>query len=71
MEMPDRMCGAFAILLPGVKYAKDAQAYKAAQQPQNDAQEVTFTKDEQQQIDDVKSLQILLTRIVHICRIRF
>lgn len=52
----------FAILLPGVKYAKDAQAYKAAQQPQNDAQEVTFTKDEQQQIDDVKSLQILLDK---------
>ena len=46
----------FAILLPGVKYAKDAQAYKAAQQPQNDAQKVIFTKDERQQIDDVKSL---------------
>ena len=40
----------FAILLPGVKYAKDARAYKAAQQPQQDeAQTVTFTKTEQQQ----------------------
>ena len=46
----------FAILLPGVKYVKDARAYKAAQQPQ-DNQEVIFTKEEQQQIDDVKSLQ--------------
>ena len=52
----------FAILLPGVKYAKDAQAYKAAQQPQDTVQEATFTKDEQQQIDDVKSLQILLDK---------
>ena len=43
----------FAILLPGVKYVKDARAYKAAQQPQ-DNQEVIFTKEEQQQIDDVK-----------------
>ena len=41
----------FAILLPGVKYVKDARAYKAAQQPQ-DNQEVIFTKEEQQQIDD-------------------
>lgn len=53
----------FAILLPGVKYAKDAQAYKAAQQPQEDVtQTVTFTKTEQQQIDDVKSLQVLLDK---------
>ena len=52
----------FAILLPGVKYAKDAQTYKAAQQPQDTVQEVTFTKDEQQQIDDVKSLQVLLDK---------
>lgn len=52
----------FAILLPGVKYAKDAQAYKAAQQPQDTVQETTFTKDEQQQIDDVKSLQVLLDK---------
>lgn len=53
----------FAILLPGVKYAKDARAYKAAQQPQQDeAQTVTFTKTEQQQIDDVKSLQVLLDK---------
>lgn len=52
----------FAILLPGVKYAKDARAYKAAQQPQQDeAQTVTFTKTEQQ-IDDVKSLQVLLDK---------
>ena len=47
----------FAILLPGVKYVKDARAYKAAQQPQ-DNQEVIFTKEEQQQIDNVKSLHI-------------
>ena len=53
----------FAILLPGVKYAKDTRAYKAAQQPQQDeAQTVTFTKTEQQQIDDVKSLQVLLDK---------
>ena len=53
----------FAILLPGVKYAKDARAYKAAQQPQQDeAQTVMFTKTEQQQIDDVKSLQVLLDK---------
>ena len=52
----------FAILLPGVKYAKDAQAYKAAQQPQDVAQSVVFTKTEQQQIDDVKSLQVLLDK---------
>ena len=47
----------FAILLPGVKYVKDARAYKAAQQPQ-DNQEGIFTKEEQQQIDNVKSLHI-------------
>ncbi len=53
----------FAILLPGVKYAKNAQAYKAVQQPQEDVtQTVTFTKTEQQQIDDVKSLQVLLDK---------
>lgn len=53
----------FAILLPGVKYAKDARAYNAAQQPQPDnTQEVVFTKTEQQQIDDVKSLQVLLDK---------
>ena len=46
-----------AALLPGVKYVKDARAYKAAQQPQ-DNQEVIFTKEEQQQIDNVKSLHI-------------
>lgn len=51
----------FAILLPGVKYAKDTRAYKAAQQPQ-DNQEVTFTKEEQQQIDDVKSLHVLMDK---------
>lgn len=45
-----------------MKYAKDAQTYKVAQQPQDTVQEVTFTKDEQQQIDDVKSLQILLDK---------
>lgn len=50
----------FAILLPGVKYAKDARAYKAAQQPQEDVtQDIVFTKTEQQQIDDVKNLQAL------------
>ena len=47
----------FAALLPGVKYVKDARTYKAAQQPQ-DNQEVIFTKEEQQQIDNVKSLHI-------------
>lgn len=47
----------FAILLPGVKYVKDARTYKAAQQPQ-DNQEVIFTKEEQQQIDNVKSLHV-------------
>ena len=52
----------FAILLPGVKYAKDAQAYKAAQQPQDATQSVAFMKTEQQQIDDVKSLQMLLDK---------
>jgi len=51
----------FAILLPGVKYVKDARAYKAAQQPQ-DNQEVIFTKEEQQQIDDVKSLHVLMDK---------
>ena len=46
----------FAILLPGVKYAKDAWAYKAAQQPQEDVtQDIVFTKTEQQNIDDVKN----------------
>ena len=52
----------FAILLPGVKYAKDARTYKAAQQPQDETQSVAFTKTEQQQIDDVKSLQVLLDK---------
>ena len=51
----------FAILLPGVKYVKDARAYKAAQQPQ-DNQEVIFTKEEQQQIDNVKSLHVLMDK---------
>ena len=51
----------FAILLPGVKCVKDARAYKAAQQPQ-DNQEVIFTKEEQQQIDDVKSLHVLMDK---------
>ena len=51
----------FAILLPGVKYVKDARAYKVAQQPQ-DNQEVIFTKEEQQQIDDVKSLHVLMDK---------
>jgi hypothetical protein len=47
----------FAILLPGVKYAKDVRAYHAAQQPKDEKQEptVVLTDDEQQQIDDVKS----------------
>lgn len=52
----------FAILLPGVKYAKDTRAYKAAQQPQADSQDVVFTEDEQQQIDDVKSLHVLMDK---------
>ena len=42
----------FAILLPGVKYAKDVRAYHAAQQPKDEKQEptVVLTDDEQQQM---------------------
>lgn len=51
----------FAILLPGVKYAKDVRAYHVALQPKDEKQEpeVVLTDDEQQQIDDVKSLNLL------------
>ena len=54
----------FAILLPGVKYAKDVRAYHAAQQPKDEKQEptVVLTDDEQQQIDDVKSLKLLIEK---------
>lgn len=52
----------FAILLPGVKYAKDVRAYKAAQQPKDNSQEVEFTREEEQQIEDVKSLQVLMDK---------
>lgn len=54
----------FAILLPGVKYAKDVRAYHAAQQPKDERQEptVVLTDDEQQQIDDVKSLNLLIEK---------
>ena len=54
----------FAILLPGVKYAKDVRAYHAAQQPKDEKQEptVVLTDDEQQQIDDVKSLNLLIEK---------
>ena len=54
----------FAILLPGVKYAKDVRAYHAAQQPKDEEQEptVVLTDDEQQQIDDVKSLKLLIEK---------
>lgn len=54
----------FAILLPGVKYAKDVRAYHAAQQPQDEKQEptVVFTDDEKQQIEDVKSLNLLVEK---------
>ena len=34
----------FAILLPGVKYAKDVRAYHAAQQPKDEKQEPTVGK---------------------------
>ena len=54
----------FAILLPGVKYAKDVRAYHAALQPKDEKQEptVVLTDDEQQQIDDVKSLKLLIEK---------
>ena len=54
----------FAILLPGVKYAKDARTYHAAQQPKEQQQEsdVVFTSEEEQQIEDVKSLKLLMEK---------
>lgn len=54
----------FAILLPGVKYVKDVRSYRAALRPQEEQQESTviFTADEEQQIEDVKSLKLLVEK---------
>lgn len=51
-----------AILLPGVKYAKDIQVYKMTQQSQDNAQKTVFSQEEQQQIDNLRRLLILLDK---------
>lgn len=53
----------FAVLLPGVKYVKDVYTYQTTQNvSEEDVEAAVFTKEEQQQIDDVKDLQQLLDK---------